>query len=112
MKPIYASDPSGLRAVVNAPAVLLYFYHDHCAPCRALRPKVETLLHTQFSEMQLVYVNGMEHRNLSARWQVFGFPTLVGLFEGKEYFRKSKFISLAELSEAIARPYRLRFSLG
>jgi thioredoxin 1 len=112
VSPAYISDQSELAAAVQAPAVLLYFYHDHCPPCRVLRPKVEQLIASSFPEMKLLYVNGLEHPAITASYQVFGFPTLVGFFEGKEYFRKSKFVSIPELSEAIGRPYRLLFSLG
>lgn len=112
MTPIFIEDPAQLDEALLNPAVLLYFFHDHCPPCKSLRPKVQTLLENVYPDMQLVLVDGTDHPALSARFSVFGFPTLIGLFEGKEFFRKSKYVSIPELSEAIERPYRLLFLMG
>ncbi|HHG84727.1 MAG TPA: thioredoxin [Bacteroidetes bacterium] len=98
------------KKALKHPAVLLYFFHDHCPPCKVLRPKVQQLLENTYPEMNLVLADGLSHPDLAAQWSVFGFPTMMGMFEGKEYFRKSKFVSLGELSLAIERPYKLMFS--
>lgn len=98
-----------LSSVENKRAALLYFYHDGCGPCRTLRPKVEQLLQEEFPNMELVLVNGPEQRLLAAQFNVFAHPTLIGFFEGKEFFRKSKYVSVQELREAIQRPYALAF---
>ncbi len=107
MTPIAIQDQSMLDEALLNPAVMVFFYNDHCPPCISLRPKVQTLLENAFPEMQLVLVDGLQHPALSAKLNVFGFPTLIGFFEGKEFFRKSKYVSVSELSQAIERPYRL-----
>lgn len=112
MSQLAIEDKASLDEALLNPAVLLYFFHDHCPPCKSLRPKVQTLLEHTFPDMLLVMVDGIQHPAISAKFNVFGFPTLIGLFEGKEFFRKSKYVSVPELSEAIERPYRLLFSMG
>lgn len=110
MKPKFAQSHEEIMHALSHPAALLYFYHDECPPCRTLRPKVEQFLTTRFPEMQLVLVNGLSLVATAMQWQVYSFPTMIGFFEGKEYFRKSKFVSLIELEQAIDRPYQLLFS--
>lgn len=89
------------------PAVLLYFYNDQCAPCQALRPKVEQLLMERFTGMRLEFINAAGNSELTARHQVFAAPTLLVFFEGREYIRESKYVSVSELEEKIMKYYRM-----
>ncbi|HRY99907.1 MAG TPA: thioredoxin family protein [Bacteroidales bacterium] len=91
------------------PAVMLYFYNDHCAPCISLRPKVEYLIEQEFPRMKLVMVNGESEALTAASFGVFSHPTLILFFEGKEYIRESKYVSIGQLDRAIRRPYDLLF---
>ena len=93
----------------NKPAVLLYFYNDNCQPCVALRPKVADLLNAQFPLIEGIFINATDEPELTASYGVFASPTLIILFEGKEFRRYSKYISLASLSEELSRPYGLMF---
>lgn len=96
--------------IINeSPAVLIYFYNDTCAPCLALRPKVEEMTETKFPEMQMFYVNSIQSPDLSASNNVFASPTIVVYFDGKETLRVSKFVSISELEQKIVRYYNLMF---
>jgi len=95
--------------IENKPAVLLYFYNDNCQPCVALRPKVAELLTSQFPLIEGVFINASTEPELTASYGVFASPTLIILFEGKEFRRYSKYISLSSLSEELSRPYSLMF---
>ena len=94
----------------STPSVLLYFYNDSCAPCVALRPKVEEMITGQFPLMAHSYINSAKFPELSASNGVFASPTIVVFFDGKENFRVSKYISIDELSGRIQRYYDLIFS--
>lgn len=98
------------EAFENKPAVMLYFYNDSCQPCVALRPKVAGLLAVEFPLIEPVFINAAEEPALTASYGVFASPTLVFLFDGKEYRRYSKYISLATLEEEVRRPYGLLFN--
>jgi thiol-disulfide isomerase/thioredoxin len=90
-------------------ALLLYFYNNNCAPCLSLRPKVIEMVENNFPKMKLVFVNSLENPALSASCQVFSNPTLLIFFEGKEYKRLSKYVSVSQLEETIKRPYGMAF---
>ena len=94
----------------NTPALLVYFYNDSCAPCIALRPKVEEMVSGEFPQMKHSYVNSAAFPELSASNGVFASPTIVVFFDGKETFRVSKYISIDELAGRIRRYYNLIFS--
>lgn len=97
-----------LAGIVNrAENLLVYFYNDECAPCLSLRPKVEELISMRFPLMDLVYVDAKIFPGLIADYQVFSFPVLIFFFEGKEYLRYSKYVSISELKESIGRIYDL-----
>jgi thioredoxin-like negative regulator of GroEL len=90
-------------------AVLLYFYNDNCAPCVALRPKVNALLEQEFPLMKVVYMNAQQQPELAGAFGIFSSPTLLVLFEGKEVARESKYVSVESLREKISRYYTLLF---
>ena len=95
--------------VHSSAAVLLYFYNDSCAPCVALRPKVEEMVSEQFPNMQHTYINSAKFPVLSASNGVFASPTILVFFDGKETFRVSKYVSIDELAGRIGRYYALMF---
>ncbi len=90
-------------------AAILYFYNDHCAPCISLRPKVKELVDNQFPKIKLFFVNSEKYPDIPAGFQVFSNPTLLLFFDGREYRRESKYISIPQLAEEISRPYEMLF---
>lgn len=107
---IEISNPEELNTLVSsAPALLLYFFNDSCAPCVVLRPKVEQLIAVEFPKMKHAYINAARHPLMAASNNVFASPTIIAFFDGKETFRVSKYISLDELAGRIARYYDMIF---
>lgn len=90
-------------------AALIYFFSDSCAPCLSLRPKVIELLEKAFPKMKLAFVNSATYPLVAASFNVFSNPTLLIFFEGKEYTRLSKYVSISQLEESIERPYGMAF---
>jgi len=97
------------QLTASQPAALIYFFSNNCAPCVSLRPKVSELLNENFPEMRLLLVNAEDHRDVAARYGAFSFPTLIIYFDGREYFRASKYISMSQLAEKIGKPYQMLF---
>jgi thioredoxin 1 len=100
------------ETVNSAENLLVYFYNDDCAPCVSLRPKVEQLISERFPLMDLIYVNAKVFPELIGLYQVYSFPVLIFFFEGKEYLRYSKYVSMTELGESIGRIYDLYHANG
>lgn len=107
----YLDKGNDINLVVSESAALLvYFYSDSCAPCKALRPKVEGLMRERFPKMHLLYVDAAAFPYLAAEHHAFSLPVLLVFFEGKEFRRFSKYVSPAGLESAIERYYDLYFS--
>ena len=89
--------------------MLVYFKNDHCGPCLALRPKVQELIESEFPRLKFIVVDSVQQPELNGEFQVFANPTLLVFFDGKEYIRKSKYVSIPELAAEIERLYRMMF---
>ncbi len=97
------------KHVANETAAMVYFYNDNCAPCHSLRPKVIEMVKNDFPNMKLAFVNTLKYPELPVRYNVFANPTLITFFDGREYKRESKYISIPQLTESISRPYNMIF---
>jgi thioredoxin-like negative regulator of GroEL len=95
--------------VAKAAASILYFYSDRCAPCISLRPKIQDMAEQDFPLLSLAFINSEHHPAIAAHYGVFANPAIIVFFEGHEYRRYSKFISVSQLTEDIERVYRMLF---
>ena len=97
------------KALKENDACLFYFSHDNCNVCKVLKPKVHELLEAKFPKMNMYYINTIKQPGIAGQNAVFAVPTLTIYFDQKEYIRKSRNISLAELEDDIDRPYSMIF---
>ncbi len=98
-----------VQVIQQETASIVYFYNDDCPPCLSLRPKVEDLISNTFQKMKLLWVNSKNHPEIPAHYHVFANPTILIFFEGKEFKRFSKYVSINELEQSIERYYNLVF---
>ena len=89
--------------------VLFYFSTISCNVGEALEPKVLDLLENNYPKVPFFYVDMNASPEVSAKNSVFVEPTILVFFDGKETIRKSRIISIPELSNAISRIYKLAF---
>jgi len=89
---------------------VIYFSTPMCNVCKVLKPKLIELLVSEFPEMKFAYINCDKAKELAAQNNVFTVPTILFLFEGKEFIRKSRNINLNNLTQELKRPYHLLFS--
>lgn len=95
--------------LIENQAVAIYFTSPECNVCKVLKPKVRELVEQKFPEMVLYFINIAEDPKTAAEFQVFTVPVILIYFEGREYIRKVRNISLIELEKEITRPYGLLF---
>ncbi len=93
----------------NNLGVLFYFSTLSCSVGEALEPKVIDLLKRNFPKIPFYYLDMNLLPEISAKNNVFVEPTILVFFEGKEAIRKSKIISIPDLSNSISRIYNLAF---
>ena len=89
--------------------VLLYFSTISCNVGEALEPKVIDMLEKEFPKIPFYYIDMNSSPEISAKNNVFVEPTILVFFDGKETIRKSRIVSIPDLSNAIKRIYNLAF---
>lgn len=97
-----------LREYINAnKAVIVYFSHEHCSVCKALKPKLDEALSETYPHIQKVYIDIKLNLQFAAEYQVNSVPVVLLYLEGREFIRKTRTFSVKEIIDQIERPYRL-----
>lgn len=89
--------------------ILLYFSRVTCSVGEALEPKVIKMLETEYPKIPFYFVDMDKTPAIAAQYSVFVEPTIIVLFDEKETVRKSRIISISELSDSFKRIYDLAF---
>ncbi|MCG2419224.1 thioredoxin family protein [Aequorivita sp. F47161] len=101
-------EANALKEIINSElAVAVYFSAPNCSVCYALKPKVEALFLNEFPAVKFIHVEIDKSPGISGAFGVFSAPTLLVFFEGKEFLRKVRLMSIQELQQKIERPYKL-----
>ena len=95
--------------LVRNPGVVLYFTAEHCNVCKTLKPAISEMLSDHFLEMKFYEIDTQTEPELAAKFQACSIPLILVYFEGKEFFRKGRAVSVNELSAEISRPYAMLF---
>ena len=93
----------------NNLGVLFYFSTISCAVGEALEPKVIDLLAREYPKIPFYFIDMNASPEVSAKNNVFVEPTILVFFDRKETIRKSRIVSIPDLSNSISRIYKLAF---
>ncbi len=97
-----------LQKAINAEiGSLLYFSTPTCNVCKALKPKIVKLFEEKFPKIKLYFIDASISRDIAASLNVFSVPTIIVYFEGKEFTRESRNISIDLFEQKIDRIYKL-----
>lgn len=88
-------------------AVMLYFSAPACNVCHALKPKLIESITSEFSTFVIESIDISETPEIASHFSVFAIPTVLIFFQGREFLRKSRHMSVGEVVEDIRRPYTL-----
>jgi thioredoxin 1 len=86
VRQVSASDFTDL-AHNGSQALLVDFYADWCAPCRAMAPVVERIAREQCGRLSVVKLNVDRDRQIAVRHGVRSIPTLLFFVGGEELDR-------------------------
>ncbi|PIQ83033.1 MAG: thioredoxin [Candidatus Omnitrophica bacterium CG11_big_fil_rev_8_21_14_0_20_64_10] len=85
----------------SSATVLVDFWAEWCAPCRALAPVLDGLAQEQGGRVKIGKVNVDEHPELAAKFGILNIPTLIFFKGGQEVDRAVGVQSKAQLQEKI-----------
>jgi len=91
-------------------AIVLYFSSPSCNVCHVLRPKLMQELEQAYPSIGRYHADIALTPEIAAQFQVFSAPTIIVFFEGKEFIRKGRAMSVDALLQEIKRPYELMTS--
>lgn len=112
MKPI--SEQEELDAALASHLAVLMLYGGHsCSVCQVIKPQLEAMLAREYPGMEAYYMNcqaGAEA--LCAQQRVFTLPVVQLWFGGQKFNEFVRAFSLAQVRQAIDRPYAALFGTG
>lgn len=93
--------------------ILVDFWADWCAPCRALSPHLERVIQELGGQVRLAKLEVDEGDNMreAGRYQVRGFPTVILFLQGQEHGRFSGARSRHQIREWLAQQLGERLAL-
>lgn len=86
--------------------IMIYFSGTNCSVCKVLKPKIEEEFTKHFPKIKQIYLEDKD-KEIYAHFNIFSVPTTLLFFEGKEFFRKSRNISIMGFIEEVKRPYMM-----
>ncbi|CAH1241660.1 PDIA5 [Branchiostoma lanceolatum] len=87
--------------------VLVMFYAPWCGHCKRMKPAFEeaaTLLKTEFPAAKLAAVDATQYRDVSSKYEVRGYPTLLYFKNGQKEFKYQLGRSTQELVKFMKNP--------
>ena len=98
-----------VKEAIKKGAVLLYVSAPNCNVCDALKIKVEELFSNEFPKIKLYEANVSVVPELAGEFQIFSAPAMLIFFEGQEFAREGRNVSLELLSGRLEKVYKLYF---
>ncbi|MBV5321991.1 MAG: thioredoxin family protein [Sulfuricurvum sp.] len=95
------------QALHTNDALMLYFSAPTCNVCHALKPKLTQAIMDNFPTFVIESIDISETPEIASHFSVFAIPTVLIFFQGREFLRKSRHMSVGEVIEDIRRPYNL-----
>ena len=81
--------------------VLIDFYADWCAPCKALAPVLEQVKQILGEKVKIVKVDVDKNASLANKYQVRGVPTMILFKNGQVVWRQSGVLNKEAILQAI-----------
>ena len=91
-------------------AVMVYFSSPTCGVCHSLKPKLFEAIQSNFEKFEIVDIDISISTEIASHFTVFSIPTVLIFLDGKEFFRKSRNMSINEVIKDIKRPYEIMTS--
>ncbi|MCA1022278.1 thioredoxin [Halobacillus litoralis] len=99
----YIHSIEDLDAFVNEEMLsIVYVSRPGCSVCHGLLPQVEDLL-ADYPKIKARHVNADEVPQVAGHYSVMTVPAVLVYSEGKELFRKARFVPIGELNQQLAK---------
>lgn len=93
--------PAFTNLIASKLPVLIDFYAEWCAPCKAMMPELDRFAKDHDSVIKVVKVNIDLYLQDALEFEVRGVPTLVLLKNGKEHWRNPGVLNYMQLVDIL-----------
>lgn len=83
--------------------VLVDFYADWCAPCKAMKPILNDVKNQMGEQISIYKIDVDKNQGLSDQFGIRSIPTLILFKNGEPVWRKSGMASSVELQNEISK---------
>jgi len=87
----------------------IYFSSPNCGVCHVLKPKIMSFMKDNYPKIQTYHVDTAIYPQIAAQLGFYTNPSFIVFLNGQEFLRRSRSISVQELDENLARPYKIMF---
>ena len=98
------------QTIQSEDAIMIYFSGEFCGVCKVLQPKIKDVFSNNFPKIKQIYIDADEYKQTAVEFGVFAVPTIMIYFDGKEFARKSRNLSVSGFIQELQRPYGLFFN--
>lgn len=103
------TNQSELESIIQEQSLcVLFIKTEDCGVCDVVLDKTNTLL-TKYPQVEARLVYMHENPDISSAYLIFSAPTILLFAEGKEVYRASRFVQMAELEHTIGMWYEQFF---
>lgn len=95
-----------MRRILENKITVLYFSGAICGACEIIKKKINRVL-VDYKEVAFIEVNGVEEKEIAAKYDAFTLPLMILFIEGKESLRMGRNIDMLEFKNVIDRYYKL-----
>ncbi|MDQ0214382.1 thioredoxin-like negative regulator of GroEL [Oikeobacillus pervagus] len=82
---------------------IIYISRPDCSVCHGLLPQIEKVLVEDFPQVVSLHVNADEIPEIAGVYSIFTVPVVIVFVEGKEMFRKARFVPIEEFRSQLSR---------
>jgi thioredoxin len=101
-RPLRLSDAAFERFIADAGVpVLVDFYADWCAPCKAMVPVIDEFAHEHLGQVLVAKLDTDRNPLTAARFNVHGLPTLIVFEQGREKKRQTGAVGRLQLERFV-----------
>ena len=80
-----------------------YFSTEACNVCKVLRPKIESILESDFPVVSFHFIDSEQSPDIAAKHMIFSAPVIIVFADGKETKRYARNLSLDEFMRDMER---------
>ena len=104
-RPLRISDDDYERVISDSEVRLVVdFYADWCAPCKAMSPVIDEIAHEHPGRLLVAKLDTDRNPNAAARFNIRGIPTLIVFENGQEAKRQTGAMRREQLEQLLDLP--------